>query len=91
MLLTNHGLPFASSPWVAGEFEIGLKTHFTGVGDGGLDFTSVVCSSWESNTLKEDLEEDLSVESEGSRVEGYSLDGRVDVVSTSDEIGRAHV
>ena len=86
IVLTDEGLPFTSGPAIASKKEIGLETHFTLGGKRRLDLTSVVSSSGESSTLQEDFEENLGVEGEGSRVEGDGLDGRVNVVSTSDSV-----
>ena len=85
-ILTNHRLPLAGSAGVAGKSEIGLETHLTGRRDRRLGFAGVVRGSWESNTLKEDLNEDLGVECKRRRVEGNSLDRRVDVVGCSDRV-----
>ena len=85
-LIVDHGLPLASSERVTGKTEIGLETHLTLSGERRFDFTGVVCSSGESSTFQQNFEEDLSVEGEWSRIEGNSLDGRVNMISTSDGV-----
>ena len=71
LLLVDEALPEASSAFVAGKDEVGLETELASVGtlaleEGRGDFSSVVEGSGEASTLEQDLEEDLSVESEGS-------------------------
>jgi len=66
-LLVDLILPFASRSWVTSDQEIRLETHLslvlsTVLGKGRLNFTGVVCSSWETDTRKENFEEDLGIE-----------------------------
>ena len=71
LLLVHEALPEARRPLVMCEAEVGLETELASVGtlaleEGRGDFSSVVEGSGEASTLEQDLEEDLSVESEGS-------------------------
>ena len=68
-LLVDEALPEARSALVAGEGEVGLETHLTGVGAAAEgewrgDLAGVVGGSGEADTLQQDLEEDLGVEGE---------------------------
>ena len=86
-LLTNHGLPFAGSASIASQQEVRLKTHFTLCWKRGFDFTSIVLKSWETRSLQQNFDENLSIESERGRVERHCLNGRVDVIRSSDAVG----
>ena len=71
LLLVDEALPEAGCALIAGKDEVGLETELASVGtlaleEGRGDFSSVVEGSGEASTLEQDLEEDLSVESEGS-------------------------
>ena len=86
LLVVDHGLPEASSPWVLGDGEVALKAHLTG--EWGKNFTRSrgVVLVRECLALEEDLEEDLGVEGEGGRVKGCSWDSGIDNVGCSDGV-----
>ena len=71
LLLVDEALPEASSALVASEGKVRLETELAdisavGEGERGRDLAGIVASSGEALTLEQDLEENLSVESERS-------------------------
>lgn len=71
LLLVDEALPEASRALVAGESEVGLETQLARVSalcqwKWGQDFAEVTLGSGDANTLKQHLQEHLSVESERS-------------------------
>ena len=83
-ILTDEGLPLASSARVTSELRGGLETKLAV--ERGLDLTLVAAGSGEERTTKLGLNEELGVKELGSRVEGGSRDGGVDVVGRRDGV-----
>ena len=83
-ILTNEGLPLASSTRVTSELGVGLETNLTL--ERGLDFTLVSTRAGEESTTELDLNEELRVELTGGRVERSSGDAGVDVVGSSNGV-----
>ena len=106
LLLTDEGLPLASSARVTGDGVVGLETHFTG--ERGLDLTLVAtratemvskCSSivrsasyspGEEDTTELSLDEELRVEDSGGGVERKTNAGWVNIVRRSDGVRGKH-
>ena len=84
LILTDEGLPLASSARVTSELRVGLETKLAV--ERGLDLTLVAAGSGEERTTKLGLDEELGVKELGGRVEGGSRDGGVDVVSRSNGV-----
>ena len=85
-VLTDEGLPLASSPRVASELGIGLETDLAA--KRRLDFTLVAPSSGEERTAELSLDEELGVEDLRSGVEGRAWDRGVDLVGSGDGVCR---
>ena len=83
-ILTDEGLPLASSASVASKLGVGLKTDLTP--ERGLDLTLVSGGSGEERTAELGLDEKLGVEEVGSGVEGSPGDRLVDMVGSSDRV-----
>ena len=88
VILTDERLPLASSARVAGELRVGLETELAG--ERGLNLTLVPGRSGEAGAAKLGLDEELTIEELGGRVEGRAGDARVDVVSRSDGVSEEH-
>ena len=75
LLVVNHALPLASSALITGKSEVGLETHLVRLRERGVDLSTVgvVDAEGDTDTLEQDLEEDLGVESEWGGVEGNRL------------------
>ena len=83
-VLTDEGLPLASSAGVASELGVGLETDLTP--ERGLDLTLVSAGSGEERTAELGLNEELSIEYGRRGVERCARDGRVDIVLRSDSV-----
>ena len=83
-ILTDEGLPLASSARVAGELGVGLKTELTA--EWGLDLTLVAARAGEQRAAELSLDEELSVECERRAVERSSGDRRVDEIGGGDRV-----
>ena len=85
-VLTDEGLPLASSASVASKLGVGLKTDLTP--ERGLDLTLVSGGSGEERTAELGLDEKLGVEQTRGRVEGSAWDGRVENVDRPNGMSR---
>ncbi len=83
-ILTDEGLPLASSARVTSELRVGLETELAA--EGRLDLTLVAARAGEERTTELRLDEELSVEELRRRVEGGSGDRGVDVVGRGDSV-----
>lgn len=83
-MVGDEGLPFASSAGIAGKKEVRSKAELARDGREGL--ASVGSVSGGDASLEESLNEELSVEAVGSRVEGSSGNSGVDVILSSDGV-----
>lgn len=68
---TEEGLPLAGGPRVLGDLEVGLEAELAVERRQNLALVGAVAG--EEGALQECLEEELAIESTGSRVEGGSL------------------
>ena len=84
LILTDEGLPLASSARVTSELRVGLETKLAV--ERGFDLTLVSAGSGEERTTKLGFNEELGVKELGGRVEGGSRDGGVDVVGRGDGV-----
>ena len=84
LILTDEGLPLASSARVTSELRVGLETKLAV--ERGLDLTLVAAGSGEERTPKLGFNKELGVKELGGRVEGCSRDGGVDVVGRSNGV-----
>ncbi len=81
---TDEGLPLAGGARVAGELSVGLQAQLAAEGRHYLALVAAVPG--EERALELGLDEELSVEQLGSRVERRAGDGRVDVVGRSNRV-----
>lgn len=77
LLLIDKALPEACRAVITGECKVGLETQLAGVGSTAererrSNLARVVGGSGEADALKQNLEEDLSVEGEWSLFRGIS-------------------
>ena len=82
VLVGDEALPLARGAGVAREVVVGLETDLTS--ESGFDLALVAASAGEKRAAKLGLNEELGVESGGSRVKGCAWDSRVDVVGGGD-------
>ena len=85
IIRTNEALESTRSPGVSCKVVVRLQPDLTS--KGRLDFALVSTRSREPSATQLSLDEELSVEREGGRVERCSGDRRIHMVGCSDRVG----